>query len=271
MKTDKFKEQIEKFKLVINDYLDIDNLYLYNMNMPSLKIKMVKHVTIDGSEVIAYYDANKNTIYVGKDEDGSNLYHELLHAISSYKTPLCICIGFLKTDYYDNYISTGVIINEGVTEMYAERLFNDTDTLKYLFEKLIAQKLELILGEEELKRLYFNADLDGLINDLSNYIDKEEVIKLIKNTDIVYENIYINRLNIIYEDLLKDILYIDKCLLKIYVLKNIEEDNLREKALLFLSTTMNPKEKIENHLNDFNEMIDEVFSEVGIKVKTCTK
>lgn len=120
------------------------------------------------------------------------LSHELMHAASSYKEDNKIAAGF-----HQRYIinmgnnkdySIGVGINEGYTDLISKRyLVEDygTDRIGYYYEEKIAELTELIVGKDKMINLYFQANLKGLVEELSKYSSLEEAKEFIVALDTI--------------------------------------------------------------------------------------
>lgn len=134
--------------------------------------------------------------------------HELLHMSSSIKKKNKSCAGFYHC-YYALYakFSVGRGINEGYTELLNERIFDGkNDGGLYEIYKIISGMTENIVGKDKMTQLYFNADLKGLVLEISRYISKQETKQFIINLDLMVKEP--NKINDIMEYLLN--LYINK-------------------------------------------------------------
>jgi len=113
------------------------------------------------------YYSYSNTIELGDMEidceyDKKVWAHEQLHAI-------------LKSGLFTSGIATwldGDGINEGITSL----IIGDRS---YADEQNWAKCIACIIGYQNLKKHYFNMDLDDLISDLSQYATKEKVVEMI--------------------------------------------------------------------------------------------
>lgn len=113
------------------------------------------------------------------------LAHELLHASTSSGarnrrySGFCQCMLEIK-----KLKILGNGINEGYTELLTRRLFGYEHT-SYNYEVAVAEMVELIVGKEKMQDLYFNLDLNGLINALGKYSDKNKTKQFILNLDTI--------------------------------------------------------------------------------------
>lgn len=103
-------------------------------------------------------------------------------------------------------ISFGSGINEGYTEYLTKRYFaryiqnsNYKDLVSFVRE------IEKIIGYEKMEKLYFHADLKGLILELSKYISEEEIMKFINNVDFYNKHKFDKNARKLLEVTLKEI------------------------------------------------------------------
>lgn len=132
---------------------------------------------------LGYYDSDYNEIVVeyykdrriSKESIYSTLIHELLHMASTREFEDGILTGF-EIPYL-----LGLSLNEGYTEYLTEKYF--TKGIEYVKSNsvnlFLAKGIENIIGSEIMQKHFFNADLNGLINELSKYATREEIIRLL--------------------------------------------------------------------------------------------
>ena len=58
----------------------------------------------------------------------------------------------------------------------------------YTYEKRIAETLEIIVGKEKMQSLYFNANLNGLVEYLKKYAPEYDIYKFISTLDFLNEH-----------------------------------------------------------------------------------
>ena len=90
-----------------------------------------------------------------KEESKKILYHELLHALTSFK-----CKNLLISGFHHKNIGQG--INEGYTDLITNRLLNISEydyKIGYPYESIVSNIVEFIIGKEKMYSLYFNGDL----------------------------------------------------------------------------------------------------------------
>lgn len=135
---------------------------------------------------LGYYDRdNKIKLEYYQDRRASKesiketLIHELLHMASTKELEDGTLSGF-ELPYL-----LGLSLNEGYTEYLTEKYF--TKGMEYVksnnVDIFFAKGIENIIGPKKMQEFYFNADLNGLINELSQYSTKEEIIRLIFSID----------------------------------------------------------------------------------------
>lgn len=129
-----------------------------------------------------YNSSSHSIINLSKDKNEFRkiVSHELMHAASSYNYNGQRGCGFIQK-------RTCLGLTEGYTELIAQRyFFKDQPLLSspmYQYQKAIAEITELIVGRKKMQELYFQADLKGLISELSKYQEEEKVKQFILDLD----------------------------------------------------------------------------------------
>ena len=170
---------IERMKYVLPEEC-LKNMYA---NIKDVSIKQAsKHASC------SYYNCIDNKIRI--INESNSLWHELLHLSSGRydKTTLTEYNGYRITKYSKFHLGIdldiGMGLNEGYTQLLTERYFSDRKILPdYTLEKYVAETLENVVGREKMEKLYFNADLLGLIRELQKYISNREVINFLNTLD----------------------------------------------------------------------------------------
>lgn len=169
---------------------DINGFY---ENFKTLKIKerrldLFEQIErrITGFVVQAEYDGMKNKIYIIKNtytQLAAILCHELLHMATTKNTKKIKYSGLSQINLKTNK-DIGRALNEGYTEYINQKYFliNFFDN-GYDNEISIAKIIELIVGQEKMERLYFESDLYGLIEEISKYTEKENIMDIIIKFD----------------------------------------------------------------------------------------
>jgi len=167
------------------------NLFYNNSNNIKTSVKNFKvSNSILGEHIAAQWVPEDNKIELSKDNYKLTISHELFHASTTYidpKTHIIFC-GFQQIKSANNQIGEG--INEGYTQYLTEKYFSSAPLLKeYPYEKRIAETVELIVGQEKMQSLYFNANLKGLIDILKRYNTEENVYNFITTLDFLNKHL----------------------------------------------------------------------------------
>ena len=184
----KVREAVLEFADILEKEFAKDSLINFYNNVNEVKIKRnggILLLSADGT-----YSCKKNKINYCTI---SSIYHELFHMASSVfnNENKLGYTGFSQTYYTSGSklegINIGDGINEGYTQLLALRYFGDKHKISktYKFEVGIVEKLEKIVGQDEMKRLYLNANLMGLIENLKQYANEEDVLNFINGVDLV--------------------------------------------------------------------------------------
>lgn len=159
---------------IISDYITTGEYYLYE--------NLISILPIINKNIISKY------IGISKEEYIVNLYHELLHMSSTIidEYNKVAYSGFYQTNKYDKQ-EIGFALDDAYTDMLLYKLFNiDKDFISYQYEISISKVLEEIISKDIMIDLYFNANLYDLVSILSEYTNREDVIKFILDLDEIY-------------------------------------------------------------------------------------
>lgn len=192
---DKF---IRRFKEVCTEE-QLNNLY---HNLSTLKISekvSEKSPTFVTSISLGYYDSLNNEIVMEYYKDRKYteediekvMFHELIHLASSRKIhtePEDVICGFEIPNLF------GKGLNESYADyvnyvIFREEEYYDTDDYFMIFMK----GLENVVGREKMKNYFFNSDINSLVEDLSQYADRREVIKMLFLLDKMRNNPFADR------------------------------------------------------------------------------
>ena len=167
----------------INNFMD----NLKNVELVKNSKKMSGYTNINNKD-------NNIKIYLGDGTKTLVGFHELCHLASirydeEKDTYYC---GF-NNEFIFNGLGSG--INEGYTNVVTNRYFLDEKTysndIGYSIGQVLSELVEKIVGTTNMENYYFNANLEGLVNDLSNYMEYEEAINVIKSIDTLVSYSYI--------------------------------------------------------------------------------
>ena len=186
----RYKENIEIFYKTLIDKGVVTNLDNFMRNIDNIKIYnkwMNVFNLFDGT--MAEYDSKKNTISLYTPYLLETTFnHELLHVASSYydkENDINYC-GFFQ----ENKSATlGDALNEGYTEYLNDKLFYiDISKTYYLYEMVVASLMEIIVGPNNMQKLYFDGDLYSLINILKKYNTLDGIRKFLLKMDFIMDN-----------------------------------------------------------------------------------
>lgn len=214
---EKYKDSIIEFSSLLTNKFSNDVLVNFYNNINRLKIRDNKAIFFSGTNGVYYPD--KNDIVLAADK---SIYHELFHMASSYyyrdEKQTISRIGFAQWQYKDNSVfDIGCGLNEGYTEALTKRYFGTNGA--YAYEVLIAEHLEQIIGKELMENLYLKADLNGLINELSKYVPKNQISEFFTSFDIMSKYINSNAIKVVQEQIIN----IYNFLVTVYLVKKRRE------------------------------------------------
>lgn len=232
--------------------------------------------------IVGTYNPRKNKITTRENNISQAIYHELLHMASSTYKEKIVYSGFSQMSLKPGFANLGKGINEGYTELLNRRYFIEEGGLipSYEYELIITRKLEKIIGKQKMQELYLNANLHGLIQELKQYSNDEEIMKFISNTDFILfhldhkilkmgeKKLLINSLKNVNKFLLKA--YSTK-LRERYLQKNITYEKLITKLAKYVSslpsnikTETRTYEALSN--DELKECLDSVFGKSTISL-----
>ena len=161
----------------------VPTLLIKNFKKTLFDIKKINNYTNNYEGYVEYHSLIiPHSFYINNFK---TIKHELLH-LSTINKNSC---GF-------NNKFKARALNEGYTQLLAERYFNENIGRAYPIEVMLVKSIEQIIGQDQMEKYYFNLDLNSVINDLSKYESKENVLKFIENLNKLLDNdiTYINSL-----------------------------------------------------------------------------
>lgn len=189
---EKFNEYINRFIDFINVNPNID-LKLFYENLKNLIIeekRTFNHLFFIKSHTKGRYNGYNNKILVLREDNFYSIYHELLHCASRRVINEEMNVGFHKFSINEKSgkitFNMGKALNEGYTTLLEKRYFNSiehTQKRGYVKEEFISSILEQIVGKEKMEKLYFNANLDGLIEYLKQFSNEEDIYSFLEYFD----------------------------------------------------------------------------------------
>lgn len=167
----------KNINLFLSNYTK-DELLILRNNIQTLKVKNgdLSDYCMDGS-----YDLDENII-ISNDEAFN---HEMHHVASTLGKINDITVsGFMQDKVIDGKsLGIGMGINEGYTEYLSIKQIGN-DNMYYNKIVCLIPLIELFFDNEiDLRKLYFNADLEALINRFSLVCSRSESVELIKDID----------------------------------------------------------------------------------------
>src|SRR5574344_640205 len=178
---------IKEFVNILDNSLNHVNLNYFYRNIQSVKIKNVDTIknSRNSNKTVAQYSHFNNLITLSKDASESSIHHELLHLSSSISIDKNSWSGFSQK--IDKVCPIGYGLNEGYTALLTNEFFNG-GLYSYPFECKIAFLVENIVDQEEIEKLYFEADLKGLISIFEQYSEINSILRFIKDLDFYNEH-----------------------------------------------------------------------------------
>lgn len=166
------------------------DIFFYRLN--KLKIIPINNQEeLANRRALAEYGIKFNQLRIMVERFKSAIMHEVFHLASSVVTKKCIYSGFQQLDRTNGTL-IGIGLNEGYTNLLDKRYFGDyvpekSDDLKYTYiiTTTIASLLEKFVGQENMETWYFTADLESLVNYLSNYVSRDDCIAFLMAMDNV--------------------------------------------------------------------------------------
>lgn len=268
------------FKIITNNILEENLINFYN-NIESLEIIKINnglltdffnkrlekyHLTFLKNSILktiiyfldllypvgGVYNIEENKINVLNENYSEVIYHELFHMSSSIIQNEVLYSGFNQIFISDSQMyDIGKGLNEGYTQLLTERYFKDYNILHaYTIEVFFAFQLERIIGKEKMENLYFQNDLQGLINELKQYAKEELILKFIADLDDLNEIIHTPSL--ISTEKEKKIINNKFRFISIFLIScYVEKLQLIEENCSFGWEIRNKQELISNYINSF--------------------
>jgi len=185
----KYARKVAKCLFVFQTILEHENvdLNIFYNNLKSLKINQsnfIQKILNKINKRSGWYSPDDNEInYVDRLEAKDTIFHELLHAASSIedKEESISFSGFEQINC-ERWQKIGRALNEGYTELLNQRYFSPVRDV-YTMEVTIAKMIERIVGREKMTEMYFQANLKGLINELSKY--NENILEFLGHLDFL--------------------------------------------------------------------------------------
>ena len=174
------QKEVDKFLEILEKNFKPEDLTFFLRNLQSLDFKKMKEINGD---TIGYYTPSNNKITLLEGVDSNTIIHELFHMASTYRDNEND-ISYSGFHQRKKDFDFGRGLNEGYTELLANRYSNTDEATCYVYEKKYVTLLEEIIGKDSMQSLYLQANLKGLINELTKYQTEENIIQFIQNLDL---------------------------------------------------------------------------------------
>lgn len=178
-----FQKEVSRFFSILSKKIAGINFDLLAHNLKEFSIEKKQNILFINNYFDLYY-TKKNKIFFIIDNHLVTFSYKFLHIVSFNDKKEKSCYGFYQHDE-KNHTSFGKGIDSGYTEWLNIKYFSTSNTA-FSTEKYIAYELEKIIGKK-MEILYFNADLEGLIEELKKYDTKEKILEFIKSVDYINE------------------------------------------------------------------------------------
>ena len=175
-------DTIKEFVTTIEEKSNNLNLFFMYDNLRSLKVnKDIDFITKCFKGWDGVYFTDRNEIRLSRNSK-TIFFHELFHMATTFKRYGVYYCGFAQYGGGNSMVGTG--INEGYTNLLVEHYFG-LKHRSYKKEVRIARQIEDIIGREKMEQLYFKADLQELIVELSKYSSLDEALNLVQSVDYI--------------------------------------------------------------------------------------
>lgn len=251
-----YTEAYNNFKNVLESNFDSSDLHNFYYN--SEWVIVHKFISNPFTYTTGYYDSEKNKLKYKKE----SLYHEFFHLASSNTE--------IKPSYCGFHINKddkgiGYALNEGYTDLLTERYFNEDIENSYYEEAQFARSLERIIGKKKMEKLYLNADIIGLINELKKYYNLEEIEQFLINMDVI---LMIGNPYITPEEVLKINLLVEECICfllkgfcKVLNNSNCSLENKEKQILNFYNSNKLFWEQYDNYFKVNNNRLNKILND----------
>lgn len=156
------------------------------------------------------YNVVTNRININPSSTDDDINHEFLHILSTKESDDLITSGFYQIEI-DTGITRFVGINEGYTEVINQRFFPEFKERKsYILLKMIAYRLEILCGEDNMLNAYLNGNFNDIYDYLVSITNEEDTKRFFRNLDCIakinVKNVYFNYLEYYYYKLARNYL-----------------------------------------------------------------
>lgn len=250
---------------LVANFDDSELATFYN-NMKTLAIEYTtddapnkKRKYVSNHKTLAYYKIATNTIYILDTSKPGILYHELFHVSTAKRVGTTSYNGFCQTNLLTAE-SIGEGVNEGYTQLLAERYFEDAQKGNYNVLVYIVELLELIVGRDKMEHYYMTSDLYSLVDELKKYAPYEDICKFLSYLDYIVKHIYDTNLS------KSDVKYFKKILLF------INEFILKSYANKIANSNIETEEEYEKFYQEFSYIVERsiIYANIDDKRIDCS-
>ncbi len=221
--------EINNFLKIMKDNKNF-NLDNFINRLPTLITGTFNDKYFLSSKLNGYFQFH-NRVMIHENADQTIYFHEFLHVASTpvLNSRSIKMSGFYYKNLFNEY---GIGIMEGYTDYLTKKYCNCSNkNSAYDFLENIAKYTSLLVGEDKMEKMYSNADLVGLINELNKYADNVDVTKFIISLDNAYKRINSKKNNYInYIDSHEDLNFATSFLIDSFKNKN-KNQNLLTRTL----------------------------------------
>ena len=184
----RFSEFLQYFERVLRSNFKEDWLHNFDDNIADLELisacfqlgDLLKKAPKYGG----MYDIKKNRMIINiKDKNEFlSIYHELFHLASTNR----MITTHIQTGFrvVKNGISTGLMLNEGYTDLMAYRYFGNVGAYPgYPLAFQYVSALEQIVGKEFMEKCYLSSNPNALVHNLERYDSMDNIINFINLLD----------------------------------------------------------------------------------------
>lgn len=162
-------------------------LAYFHHNIRNLKIKSKKPRVFKNAKLVkndekeVCYKPITNVLYIGDNINKKDLARELLKLASTTKySALRRFTGF---KYKHHFYILGDGINKGYIDLLCGRYFSEEE--ETTVEQKYARCIEDIIGKYDMGFHFFTGNLKGLMRELRNYFDYDEIVDFLINVDCI--------------------------------------------------------------------------------------